>query len=126
MASRHRSPSFACAAPAVDASSVGEKLSPTTAPSVPVVASTPCAWPFDLRVNNTLASESGASLKASGWKVDATLPARSGFTCKSRPRDDDDRSYGEAKVRWIRHLDACDDSHTAVEAERTGPPSPTG
>lgn len=39
-------------------------------------------------VTYTLASESGASLRASGWKVVAERPARKGWDCPSRPRVD--------------------------------------
>lgn len=56
----------------------------------------------------TLEHESGASLKASGWVVDAILPARSGWDCPSRPRNEDEWP-GESKVRWIKYLADCDD-----------------
>jgi hypothetical protein len=38
------------------------------------------AWTY------TLDRESGASLKASGWVIDAELPVRAGWDCASRPR----------------------------------------
>lgn len=58
------------------------------------------AWTY------TLDRESGASLRASGWIIDAELPARSGWDCASRPRDEADWP-AEAKVRWKRVLHAC-------------------
>lgn len=38
-------------------------------------------------ITYTQASESGSSLRAAGWVVVAELPARSGWTAPSRPRD---------------------------------------
>lgn len=55
----------------------------------------------------TLDHESGASLRASGWEVDAVLRVRKGWDTPSRRRDEDDWP-AEAKVRWIKHLGACD------------------
>lgn len=55
----------------------------------------------------TLTSEGGASLFASGWTIDAVLPARSGWDCASRPRDEADWP-AEAKVRWVRQLAPCE------------------
>lgn len=63
----------------------------------------------------TLDRESGASLLASGWTVDAELPARSGWDCASRPRDEADWP-SEAKVRWVKPLAPCDDLHGDVAA----------
>ena len=62
----------------------------------------------------TLDIESGASLRASGWEVDAVLPARSGWDTPSRPRTEDDWP-AEAKVRWIKHLGTCE-AHPREEA----------
>lgn len=56
----------------------------------------------------TLDEESGASLRASGWIIDARLPARAGWSCASRPRDEDAWPEG-AKIRWVRFLGACKD-----------------
>lgn len=39
-------------------------------------------------VTYTQAGESGSSLRAVGWRVVAERPARPGWTCPSRPRDD--------------------------------------
>ena len=39
-------------------------------------------------VTYTQAGESGASLRAAGWRTVAELPARAGWDCPSRPRDD--------------------------------------
>lgn len=47
----------------------------------------------------TLATESGASLRGAGWTPAAELPARSGWTCPSRPRDAL-AVDGQAKIRW--------------------------
>lgn len=38
-------------------------------------------------VSYTQADESGASLRAAGWRVVAERPARPGWDCPSRPRD---------------------------------------
>lgn len=39
-------------------------------------------------VTYTQHGETGASLRAAGWRVVAERPARPGWTCPSRPRDD--------------------------------------
>jgi hypothetical protein len=39
-------------------------------------------------ITYTQADESGASLRAAGWKVLASRPARKGWSTPSRPRDD--------------------------------------
>lgn len=39
-------------------------------------------------ITYTQATESGASLRAAGWKVVAERPARTGWTTPSRPRED--------------------------------------
>jgi hypothetical protein len=39
-------------------------------------------------VTYTQANETGASLRAAGWRVVAERPPRAGWTCPSRPRDD--------------------------------------
>ena len=41
-------------------------------------------------ITYTQANESGASLRAAGWKVIAERPARVGWSVPSRPRDDSD------------------------------------
>lgn len=56
----------------------------------------------------TLDRESGASLRASGWTIDAELPARKGWNGATRPRDEQGWP-AEAKVRWIKELDVCSD-----------------
>ncbi len=55
----------------------------------------------------TLAEESGASLRATGWVRDADLPARPSWSCPARPRAQMDL-FGEPrrppgpKVRWVK------------------------
>lgn len=39
-------------------------------------------------ITYTQADESGASLRAAGWKIIASRPPRKGWTAPSRPRDD--------------------------------------
>lgn len=39
-------------------------------------------------ITYTQATESGASLRAAGWRVLAERPPRPGWTCPSRPRED--------------------------------------
>lgn len=39
-------------------------------------------------ITYTQQGESGASLRAAGWRVVAERPARKGWDCPSRPRDD--------------------------------------
>jgi hypothetical protein len=51
----------------------------------------------------TLQSETGASLKASGWTHDADLDARETWSTPSRPRDTVKRPT-EAKRRWVQVL----------------------
>lgn len=51
----------------------------------------------------TLASESGASLRASGWKVVGEVKGRS-WSCPSRPRVDKHPLQG--KIRWEAVVDA--------------------
>lgn len=55
----------------------------------------------------TLDRESGASLRAAGFEIDDELPARAGWDCKTRPRDEIDWP-SEAKVRWIKQLSECE------------------
>jgi len=56
-------------------------------------------------ITYTLASESGASLRASGWRVDAELPARKGWDTPSRPRESRGVD-GAARLRWRIDLSA--------------------
>ncbi len=54
----------------------------------------------------TLKSESGASLRAAGFVVDAELAPRPTWSCPSRPRTQTDlfgneQRPAEAKVRWV-------------------------
>lgn len=61
-------------------------------------------------VTYTLESESGVSLRAAGWKVDAELPARPDDLWEDHPRNarpqtdlfGNERIPTGAKVRWIR------------------------
>lgn len=57
----------------------------------------------------TKQSEPGTSLKASGWRVDAILPARATWDTPSRRRVQTDLFGNEtrppdAKIRWVRDL----------------------
>jgi hypothetical protein len=52
---------------------------------------------YDKLVTYTLADESGASLRASGWSVVADLAPRSGWDTPSRPRTDV-TLWGEKKI----------------------------
>ena len=59
----------------------------------------------------TLQSESGASLRAAGFVVDAELKPRPTWSCPSRPRVQTDlfgkeQRPAEAKVRWVWPADA--------------------
>lgn len=63
----------------------------------------------------TLTVESGASLRASGWIVDAILKERKGWDCASRMRDEEDWPES-AKVRWINYLDPSCEQHITTEA----------
>ena len=53
-------------------------------------ALTRAAWALGYRrvITYTQDGESGSSLKASGWRIIAQRPARSGWDTPSRPRDD--------------------------------------
>jgi hypothetical protein len=55
----------------------------------------------------TLASESGASLRAAGWVIDAELKPRPTWSCPARHRVQvdifgEETRPSEAKVRWIK------------------------
>lgn len=55
----------------------------------------------------TLQREHGASLRASGWTLDAELDARPSWDCPSRPRVQTDlfgneRRPSEPKYRWVK------------------------
>lgn len=50
-------------------------------------------------VTYTLQSETGTSLKASGWKIVGDLAARPGWTCEARDRETL-ATDGQAKFRW--------------------------
>ncbi len=43
---------------------------------------------YDRLVTFTQAGESGASLRGAGWRVVGERPARGGWSCTSRPRED--------------------------------------
>lgn len=57
------------------------------------------AMGFTRAFTYTQASESGASLRAAGWTVDAELDARAGWSVPSRPREDRGAD-GVARLRW--------------------------
>ena len=52
-------------------------------------------------ITYTQAGESGASLRAAGWKVIAKRPARKGWSSVSRPRDDA-RYVSTERTLWER------------------------
>ncbi len=57
----------------------------------------------------TLQREHGASLRASGWTLDAELDARPSWDCASRPRVQtdlfgNDRRPSEPKYRWVKQF----------------------
>ena len=53
-------------------------------------ALTRAAWALGYTrvITYTMPGESGASLRAAGWRVIAERPARPGWHAQSRPRDD--------------------------------------
>lgn len=51
-------------------------------------------------ITYTLASESGSSLRASGWRVVAERQARVGWSVPSRPRRDDSTEHGVQRTLW--------------------------
>lgn len=51
----------------------------------------------------TQEGESGVSLKAAGWKLDAILPARKGWDAPSRQRDGNGND-GVSRYRWVVEL----------------------
>ncbi len=60
-------------------------------------------------VTYTLQSETGSSLRASGWTLDAELGARASWDCPSRPRVQVDlfgneRRPSEPKYRWVKQF----------------------
>jgi hypothetical protein len=56
---------------------------------------------FERLITYTMSSESGASLKASGWTSDGEAGGGS-WSCASRPRED--KSPTERKHRWVKQL----------------------
>lgn len=58
-------------------------------------------------VTYTLARESGASLRASGWRCVAAVKGRE-WSCRSRPREEMGGAQCEPKLRWEQC--ACDTS----------------
>lgn len=50
-------------------------------------------------ITYTQAGETGASLRGAGWRVVAERPARPGWTCPSRPREDRGTS-GVQRTLW--------------------------
>jgi hypothetical protein len=52
-------------------------------------------------ITYTQAGESGASLRASGWRVDAVLDARGGWSMPSRPRRMAEHPTDVVRIRWI-------------------------
>ena len=64
---------------------------------------------YSRAITYTLASESGASLRASNWRPEAKLPRRAGWNAPTRGRAEqdlfgNDRTPREAKVRWVLDL----------------------
>lgn len=51
-------------------------------------------------ITYTLASESGSSLKASGWRVVAERAARKGWGTPNRPRRDESTEHGVQRLLW--------------------------
>lgn len=74
-------------------------------------------------VTYTQADESGASLRAAGWKVIAQRKARKGWSTPSRPRDDA-RYMTSERTLWEKTPDRVkkDDALTAIDALREEPP----
>lgn len=58
---------------------------------------------FTRFITYTQHDESGASLRAVGWECVAELPARGGWGCESRPRQDIGSS-GVARNRWEKRV----------------------
>lgn len=59
---------------------------------------------WDKAITYTLAEESGASLRASGFIAVAELPARPSWSTPSRKRSDAIKRPAGPKVRWERNL----------------------
>lgn len=64
---------------------------------------------YDVAYTYTLQSESGASLRAAGFREDARLNARPTWSCPARQRVQVDlfgeaTRPAEAKIRWVRYL----------------------
>ncbi|QDP64123.1 MAG: putative adenine modification enzyme [Prokaryotic dsDNA virus sp.] len=63
-------------------------------------------------ITYTLESETGASLRASGWRRDGSVNGRS-WSCPSRPREDKHPTV--PKTRWVRDLAAPSSLTTDTE-----------
>lgn len=61
------------------------------------------AMGYKRAVTYTLKDERGTSPSASGFHRDGVVTKRDGWSCPSRPRDDNNYPVAE-KVRWIRWL----------------------
>lgn len=64
---------------------------------------------YEVAYTYTLQSESGASLRAAGFQIEAELPARETWDTPSRRRQQldifgNERRPAEAKIRWIKRL----------------------
>ncbi|WP_237162369.1 XF1762 family protein [Mycolicibacterium fortuitum] len=51
-------------------------------------------------ITYTLASESGASLRAAGWHIVAERPPRPGWDMPGRPRNNDSTEHGVQRTLW--------------------------
>jgi hypothetical protein len=64
---------------------------------------------YSMAYTYTLQSESGASLKATGWEIDEALDARPTWDCPARRRTQtnmfgEEQRPAEAKIRWKHPL----------------------
>jgi hypothetical protein len=64
---------------------------------------------YSMAYTYTLQSESGASLKATGWEIDEALEARPTWDCPARRRTQtnmfgEEQRPAEAKIRWKHPL----------------------
>jgi hypothetical protein len=80
-------------------------------------------------ITYTLASETGASVRAAGFQRDAELDPHRGWDMPSRPRATHDlfgaeRAPLEAKVRWVRHFDDRKSEKPSATARSTAASAP--
>ena len=67
-------------------------------------------------ITYTQSGESGASLRAAGYRVDAILAPRKGWDCPSRPRNGNSND-NITRIRWIKDCNSATKSNSEPAAK---------